>query len=70
MIRRGFATAASAAQQVRAPIQTYGIEGKYAASLYTAAYKKNSLDTVDKDLQKVKELYSSSKDFKVILYYY
>lgn len=64
LAKRAFASAASA---VRPPIQTYGIEGKYAASLYTASYKKQSLDLVDKDLQKVKELYTSSKEFKVCL---
>ncbi|CAD5210971.1 unnamed protein product [Bursaphelenchus xylophilus] len=68
MIKRAFATSASvAAQAVRVPIQTYGIEGKYASSLYTAAHKKNVLDAVDKDLQKVKDLYATSKDFKTFV---
>ncbi|CAD5207665.1 unnamed protein product [Bursaphelenchus okinawaensis] len=68
MMKRAFATSASVATQaVRAPIQTYGIEGKYASSLYTAAFKNKSLDTVDKDLQKVKDLYTKSPEFKAFV---
>lgn len=41
------------------------MEGRYAAALYSAAHKQNKLDQVDKDLQTVKEIYQSNKQFKV-----
>jgi hypothetical protein len=36
---------------LQAPIQLYGLEGRYATAIYTAAAKKNQLDAVDKDFQ-------------------
>lgn len=34
------------------PLQVFGIEGRYATALYSAAYKQKSLDAVEKDLVK------------------
>ena len=31
----------------------FGVEGRYASALYSAATKKKSLDTVDKDLKEL-----------------
>lgn len=32
------------------PVQVYGIEGRYATALYSAASKENKLDQVEKEL--------------------
>ena len=37
--------------KIKAPIQLYGLEGRYAHAVYAAASKKNQLDAVDKDFQ-------------------
>merc|ERR1712008_597415 len=48
---RGLSTSAVSRQLVQPPIQVYGIEGRYATALYSAATKKKALDTVEKDLK-------------------
>ena len=35
------------------PIQVFGLEGRYATALFSAASKQKNLDTVEKDLIKV-----------------
>ncbi|KAF5275858.1 hypothetical protein FQR65_LT04096 [Abscondita terminalis] len=37
---------------VKAPIQVFGIEGRYATALYSAASKQKALESVEKDLMK------------------
>ena len=39
--------------QVRAPVAVYGIDGRYASALYSAASKQKALDAVEKDLVSV-----------------
>ena len=48
---RGLSTSAVSRQLVQPPIQVYGIEGRYATALFSAASKKKALDTVEKDLK-------------------
>ena len=36
---------------LQAPIQVFGIEGRYAHALFAAASKEKKLDVVEKDLQ-------------------
>ncbi|EDV92594.1 ATP synthase subunit O, mitochondrial [Drosophila grimshawi] len=44
-------TFSSAAQQtVKPPVQVFGLEGRYATALYSAASKLSQLDQVEKDL--------------------
>lgn len=68
-LKRGFSASAIVrqAQQevIRPPVQVYGVEGKYAAALYSSAVKSKKLDTLDKDFKSVHELYNSHKQFKV-----
>ncbi|KAE9552905.1 hypothetical protein FO519_003890 [Halicephalobus sp. NKZ332] len=65
MLKRGFSMSATVCQQtVKTPVQVHGVEGRYASALYTAAYKQKSLDNVEKDLQKFKDLYKTNKQFK------
>ncbi|KAF9993108.1 ATP synthase F0 subcomplex subunit OSCP atp5 [Modicella reniformis] len=49
---RGYATSA----QVQIPLVLHGIDGRYATALYTAAAKKQALDTVESDLKQVKRV--------------
>ncbi|KJH51094.1 ATP synthase F1, delta subunit [Dictyocaulus viviparus] len=37
---------------IRPPTQVHGVEGRYASALYSAAHKRNTLEQVEKDLQK------------------
>ncbi|XP_061643212.1 ATP synthase subunit O, mitochondrial isoform X1 [Phyllopteryx taeniolatus] len=55
---RQFSTSAirPAAKLVKPPIQVYGVEGRYATALFSAASKQNKLDQVEKELGKVNAL--------------
>ncbi|KAI7892861.1 OSCP/delta subunit of ATPase [Mucor mucedo] len=44
---RGYAAPAS----VKAPITLFGLDGRYATALYTAAARQNTLEAVEKDLK-------------------
>lgn len=48
---RGLSTSAGRLAIVQPPVQVFGIEGRYATALYSAATKKKALDIVDKDLK-------------------
>lgn len=65
ILKRALSTSSKLSQVAQLPVQVHGIEGKYAAALYTSALKTKSLDAVDKDLAQVKNLYNTHKDFKV-----
>ena len=67
IFKRCLSSTTHLAQQVRPPIQVYGIEGKYASALYSTAYKQKALETVDKDLHQIKELYNTHKDFNLFV---
>eukprot|EP00730_Choanoeca_flexa_P017824 TRINITY_DN8619_c0_g2_i3.p1 TRINITY_DN8619_c0_g2~~TRINITY_DN8619_c0_g2_i3.p1 ORF type:complete len:213 (+),score=36.68 TRINITY_DN8619_c0_g2_i3:35-673(+) len=60
-------TAVRAAEAQQAPIQIFGIEGRYAHALYSAASKKNALDKVEKELSQVQTLIADSSDFSEFL---
>merc|ERR1711893_201223 len=49
-------TALRAGQLAQAPIQVFGIEGRYAHALYSAATKQKKLDAVEKDLNGVHDM--------------
>ncbi|RZC36896.1 ATP synthase subunit O, mitochondrial [Asbolus verrucosus] len=52
MVVRSFSTGSVANQLVKPPIQVFGINGRYATALYSAATKQKTLETVEKDLVK------------------
>ncbi|EGD78424.1 hypothetical protein PTSG_09120 [Salpingoeca rosetta] len=60
-------TAANLAQTAKAPIQLFGIEGRYAHALYSAAAKKNALDSVEKELTKFKGYTETDTKFNTFL---
>ncbi|XP_064405174.1 ATP synthase subunit O, mitochondrial-like [Halichondria panicea] len=59
---QGYASAA-AAETVKAPIKVFGIEGRYAHALFSAAAKQKSLDKVEKELNDFQ--FALSKDSKL-----
>ncbi|XP_032272666.1 ATP synthase subunit O, mitochondrial-like [Phoca vitulina] len=46
---------------MRPPVQVYGIEGRYATALYSAASKQNKLEQVEKELLKVAQIFKEPK---------
>merc|ERR1712141_166983 len=51
IISRGLSTSVGRLQLVQPPVQVFGIEGRYATALYSAATKKKALAAVEKDLK-------------------
>jgi len=47
---RQFSSSSSCSQLIKPPIQIFGLEGRYANALYSAAVKEKKLDQVEKDL--------------------
>ena len=41
-----------------APIQVYGLEGRYVCALFSAAYRKASLEKVEKELKDTEVFHS------------
>ncbi|XP_069800828.1 ATP synthase subunit O, mitochondrial [Dendropsophus ebraccatus] len=60
---RSFSTSVSrpVAKLVRPPIQVYGLEGRYATALYSAASKEKKLDQVEKEMNRVSVLIKDPK---------
>jgi len=55
------------AERIQAPIQLYGLEGRYAHAIYAAAARKNQLDSVDKDFQNLSALFKKEKNLQTLL---
>jgi F-type H+-transporting ATPase subunit O len=45
----------------------YGLEGRYAHAIYSAAIQSNSLDAVNKDFQGILDLFTTEKKLNDIL---
>merc|ERR1719295_823014 len=56
VLARQFSTSANRTQLVTAPIQLFGIEGRYAHALFSAASKEKKLEAVEKELKDVQAL--------------
>lgn len=63
---RSFSSSASR-NSANVPIQLYGLEGRYATAIYTAASKKNALDAVDKDFQGLIALFKQDRKLNDVL---
>ncbi|XP_051564882.1 ATP synthase subunit O, mitochondrial [Myxocyprinus asiaticus] len=50
-----------AAKLIRPPIQVYGVEGRYATALFSAASKQKNLDQVEQELGRVASLIKDPK---------
>ncbi|VDK40919.1 unnamed protein product [Taenia asiatica] len=53
---RGFSTSFTSRAIIRPPTQYFGVDGRYATALYSAAIKSKNLETVEKDLLKLKNI--------------
>ncbi|KAG8450216.1 hypothetical protein GDO86_002744 [Hymenochirus boettgeri] len=60
---RSFSTSAvrPLSKLVKPPIQVYGLEGRYATALYSAASKEKKLDQVEKEMNRVSTLLKDPK---------
>uniref|UniRef100_UPI00398E8D62 ATP synthase subunit O, mitochondrial n=1 Tax=Pristiophorus japonicus TaxID=55135 RepID=UPI00398E8D62 len=56
-----------ASKLVMPPIQVYGVEGRYATALYSAASKQKKLDQVEQELYKILSLMKDPKFSGVVL---
>ncbi|XP_014208737.1 ATP synthase subunit O, mitochondrial isoform X1 [Copidosoma floridanum] len=61
ILARSFSSSSVAQQMVKPPLQVFGVEGRYATALYSAASKQKSLDAVEKDLLKFQGLLKTDK---------
>ncbi|KAK9294078.1 hypothetical protein QLX08_011175 [Tetragonisca angustula] len=61
VIVRSLSTSSVTQQLIKPPIQVYGIEGRYATALYSAATKQKTLNNVEKDLLKLQDLLKKDK---------
>lgn len=57
----------SNAAAVKAPIQLFGLEGRYATALYTAATKMNQLTAVEKELVQVQNAIKQKPKLREII---
>lgn len=57
----------SSAAAVKPPIQLFGLEGRYATALYTAATKLNQLDSVEKELIQVQSAIKQKPKLREII---
>ncbi|XP_018410647.1 PREDICTED: ATP synthase subunit O, mitochondrial [Nanorana parkeri] len=60
---RSFSTSVSrpVSKLVRPPVQVFGLEGRYANALYSAAFKEKKLDQVEKELTRILTLIKDPK---------
>ncbi|CAO3633156.1 unnamed protein product [Mucor fragilis] len=61
---RGYAAAPAS---VKAPITLFGLDGRYATALYTAAARQNALDAVEKDLKTLSQAVEKDAALKSFL---
>jgi len=64
LLKRSLSTSAISRQLIKPPAQVHGIEGRYAAALYSAASKAQKLDAVEKDLKSVRKLFQTDIQFR------
>ncbi|XP_036323410.1 ATP synthase subunit O, mitochondrial-like [Rhagoletis pomonella] len=57
----------SRTQSVKPPIQVFGLEGRYATSLYSAASKLKQLDQVEKDLNALQGALKTSASLRTAI---
>uniref|UniRef100_UPI0037E71F66 ATP synthase subunit O, mitochondrial n=1 Tax=Semicossyphus pulcher TaxID=241346 RepID=UPI0037E71F66 len=56
-----------ASKLVKPPIQVYGVEGRYATALFSAASKQNKLDQVEQELGRVSALIKDPKLSSIVM---
>ncbi|XP_041800617.1 ATP synthase subunit O, mitochondrial [Chelmon rostratus] len=56
-----------AAKLIKPPIQVYGVEGRYATALFSAASKQNKLDQMEQELGKVSAMIKDPKLSSIVM---
>ncbi|GFR11372.1 ATP synthase subunit O, mitochondrial [Trichonephila clavata] len=56
-------TSVKSAAMIKPPVPVFGVEGRYATALYSAAMKEKKIDAVEKDIKDLKDLLA--KDVKL-----
>jgi len=64
---RQFSSTAQCYQLVKPPVQVFGIEGRYASALYSAATKEKKLEAVEKEILDFQKLVKTDKKVAEIL---
>ncbi|KAK5864921.1 hypothetical protein PBY51_016125 [Eleginops maclovinus] len=64
---RQFSTSVIRQKLIKAPITVYGVEGRYATALFSAASKQNILDQVEQELGKVSSLIKDPKVSSIVM---
>ncbi|XP_073990925.1 ATP synthase subunit O, mitochondrial [Rhodnius prolixus] len=59
---------AAATKPIKPPVQVFGLDGRYASALYSAASKMKQLDIVEKDLENVKKTLNADTTLKEYLH--
>ncbi|XP_055544693.1 ATP synthase subunit O, mitochondrial [Wyeomyia smithii] len=67
VLARQLSTSSVTAQLVKPPIQVFGLEGRYACALYSAASKNKVLDAVEKDLKGLQKQMRSDPKIRDLL---
>ncbi|XP_060588719.1 ATP synthase subunit O, mitochondrial-like [Ruditapes philippinarum] len=65
---RQFSTSAVRNKLADMPLKLYGIEGRYASALFSAATKQNKLDVVDKEINSFKALMAKENAVREFIY--
>jgi len=61
LLVRQFSTSAGCNALAKPPVQVFGLEGRYASALYSAAVKEKKLDAVEKELVDLQQLFKTDK---------
>merc|ERR1712200_173385 len=61
VLARNFSSSSVNAALVKPPIQVFGLEGRYASALYSAAHKMQALEVVEKELKDFQDLISKDE---------
>jgi len=64
VIARTFSASSVQQQLVKPPIQVFGVEGRYATALYSAATKQKQLDAVEKELVQFKNTLKTDRKLR------
>jgi len=63
-VARSFSTSAINLAVAKTPVQVYGLEGRYATALYSAAIKKQNLENTEKEIKKIQALFNEHMKFR------
>ncbi|XP_055942507.1 ATP synthase subunit O, mitochondrial-like [Argiope bruennichi] len=63
LARQFSSTSVKSAAMIKPPVSVFGVEGRYATALYSAAMKEKKIDAVEKDIKDLKDLLSKDRKF-------